>query len=372
MSIFRITTGSSALDVTGGVPVTLLEGITWIERYRAFGEFTITTRLYSGVLEALPIGSIIGHLGLLDLMMVENHEVQESGTNDPLVTITGRSLDAITDFRVAGASHQVGSSVLTDYTINPSGTNYATTLVKELLDNELVGASDSDDILANLAVVKTGDFGTQYSDPVVISKGILTGAVKTLLEQDDLGLKVVRPHTFESLWTPKPTSKPTIFVHQGNDVSNEVSFSYEQGDIEQANYLWSNKAVKNAVLVTSTYFSVLIDTPGFIGYDRRYTTIDASDLDDRENTAPSGTTKTDILAQMTTRGNEVLASNNLVKLIEVDITKSNTYQYEKDYAIGDIVNVNANHGVRQKMRVIEYATIYDDRGSSGFPTLSNY
>ncbi len=73
---------------------------------------------------------------------------------------------------------------------------------------------------------------------------------------------------------------------------------------------------------------------------------------------------------MTETGNTYIDSKNEVTLVEVDISKSNEYEYEIDYSIGDLVNVHANYGVSQKMRVVEYATIFEEMGSSGFPTLS--
>ena len=367
-AIFRVVPGTNPLDITGGVPISRLDQVTWIERYRDWGEFTITAPLFSGVLDALPLDSIIGHEGRLELMVVETHEVVESGTNDPKVTIKGRSLDSVTESRIAG-TWSAQSNLLADYTVNNSGTNYGSVLVKTLLDDALVSSPEVTDDM-DLVVRNDYQAGTTYSAPKVINKGPVSVPVKELLAQDDLGLKIVRPHSFTSRWGTPTVVVPTLIIHNGTDVSDDVSFSYFQGDIEQADYFWSNKYVATSVLVNSSFCSVVVDDGVSSGYDRRYQLLDASYLDERESVAPSGAALTDLLAQMTNLGNEYLASSKPVTLVEVDISRSTDYQYEKDYSIGDIVNVHANYGVSQKMRVVEHATIFDEQGTTGFPTLS--
>lgn len=369
MSIFRFSTGSAPLDFTGGVPIDNIERSTWVEKYRDFGTFKLEASLYTGLLDLLPIGSVVGHEGRLELMVVENQEIVENPDGDAKITITGRSIDSIMTSRVAGASSLVGKNLLSDYTINQSGTNYGSSLVKELLDNELITPVDGNDLVQELRVVDLHNSGTLYSTPRVIERTFLSTPVSELLAQDNLGLKIVRPHAFDSRWDQNPSS-PTMFIHKGQDVSNKVSFSYFQGDVEQANYLWSRKSDVNAVLVTSKFCSVLVDDGVTRGFDRNYAMVDASYLDEKDSGAPTGARLTEVLEQMTARGHEELSGRNSIMLVEVDISQSSLYQYEVDYSMGDLVNVHANYGVSQKMRVVEYATIFDNMGYTGFPTLS--
>jgi len=370
MSVFRFSSGSAPLDFTGGVPIENIERSTWVEKYRDFGTFKLEASLYTGLLDLLPIGSVVGHEGRLELMVVENQEIVENPDGDAKITITGRSLDSIMTSRIAGASSLVGEDLLSDYTINQSGTNYGSTLVKELLDNELITPADSNDLVRELEVIDLYNSGTEYSMPRVIQRTTLSTPVAELLAQDNLGLKVVRPHDFNSRWKQNP-SAPTMFIHKGQDVSDLVGFSYFQGDVEQANYLWSRKSDVNAVLVTSKFCSVLVDDGVTQGFDRNYALVDASYLDEQDSDAPTGGRLTEVLEQMTARGREELSGRNSVMLVEVDISQSALYQYEVDYSMGDLVNVHANYGVSQKMRVVEYATIFDNMGYTGFPTLSS-
>jgi len=369
MAIFRFSKGDSPLDFTGGVPVDQLDRSTWVEKYRDFGTFKIEGKLYTGILDQLPLGSVIGHEGRLELMIVENHEVIESADTDAKVVITGRSLDSITSSRVAGASSSPTSGLLSDYVVNQTGVNYGSELVKELLDNELVNTSASD-VVENLRVVNLHNDGTVYSSPKVIERTFLSTPVAELLAQDDLGLRSVRPHQFTSLWEQNP-SFPTLFIHKGKDVSTRVGFSYYQGDIEEANYLWSRKSNTSSVFVKSKFCSVLVDHGVVNDLDKSYSIVDAVYLDEQLSEAPTGDALTDIIDQMIMRGHEEVFGNNTTELVEVDISESSMYRYELDYSIGDLVNVHANYGISKKMRVVEYATIFDNNGYSGFPTLSS-
>jgi hypothetical protein len=123
-------------DVGGGA-VTLVEGeiingihdSLWVERYRDPGEFKIAGPLSSGLREALPIGSLISHTDTSEVMMVENHEINDEEDEDTKISITGRSFDAYLEERVVGWSLYWDNKDLTltqqpVYTL-ASGTSYA-------------------------------------------------------------------------------------------------------------------------------------------------------------------------------------------------------------------------------------------------------
>jgi hypothetical protein len=147
------------------------------------------------------------------------------------------------------------------------------------------------------------------------------------------------------------------------------SFSWKAGDIENAEYLWSDKKLKNSALVLGRYVNVVVDL-GPIKYDRRFMLVDATDLDGDMTAPPTGTALTTLIGKMQTRGRQALKSQQMVTITRTDMSDISKIQYRKDYNIGDFVMLDGNFGQSAKMRVVEYVEIEDENGESGHPTLS--
>jgi hypothetical protein len=162
-----------------------------------------------------------------------------------------------------------------------------------------------------------------------------------------------------------------LIIHPGEDKSNSVAFSYTNGDLASANYLWSNKTRKNAALITGKWVENRVQGAA-TGYDRRMMLLDGSAFDTIYTAMPSaGAIQDGIRAAMAVRANEILATQKDVNIANVEISKtSSSYKYREDYNVGDIIAVEGNYDASTKMRVIEYVEIEDETGQVGYPTLS--
>jgi hypothetical protein len=161
-----------------------------------------------------------------------------------------------------------------------------------------------------------------------------------------------------------------LCVHKGNDRSNSVIFSWMAGDLEIADYLWSDKSHKTSAMVIGRYVWTFVDTAGAVKYNRKTMIVQADDIDGNLTAVPSGAALTDIVNKMKIRGSQAIIHQNRVTISRADISDISKYEYRKDYAVGDIITLNGNFGQIAKMRVIEYVEIQDENGESGHPTLS--
>jgi len=195
-------------------------------------------------------------------------------------------------------------------------------------------------------------------------------ALLELLAIEDLGVKTIRRNTF-GVGVPTHSANYTfILIHKGGDKSSSVIFSWKSGDLEQADYLWSNKADKNSAVVVGRYVNVAVDSGSLIKYDRRSMVVDGSDIDGVYNAPPTGQALTDVITAMQVRGRAAIANQNLVTITRADLAQVSKYQYRKDFEVGDFITVDANFGQIAKMRIIEYVEIMDENGETGHPTLS--
>jgi hypothetical protein len=364
MDLFKFISFTDATILTQGQMIPKPKSIMWVERYSEPGEFEIIDQVSSGLMTFLPIGTLISHTNTLEVMFVENYEIDDDKSEDPTVKITGRSLEAYLENRIVGTNLIRANSIIQDYTLNAATTwNQIVTLINDHINN----ATYTDDNLVNITAT-TSVTGTGVESILrKIKADDLYKTVNSLLAIDDLGIKVIRRNTFN---TPNGSSTQTIFhVYKGVDRSSTVIFSWKAGDLDTADYLWSDKPLKTSAMVIGRFVNTFVDT-GPVKYNRKTMIVAADDIDGNLTAVPSGSQLTDIVNKMKTRGSQAIKNQNRITITRADVSDLSKYQYRKDFSVGDLVSLNANFGQIGVMRVTEYAEIQDETGESGHPTLA--
>ena len=362
MDLFKFKPGADPTVLEQGASINGVISAMWTERYREPGEFEIVAPMSSGLLTFLPLGTIISHTNTLEAMVVENHNIKDDENSDPTLSITGRTLEVVLEDRIVGSNQVQTQQLIVEYNIPAANTwNQAVTLINEHIQTP----ADANDKLANFHGI-TYMTGTGTSQARVIARMDVHRALLEILAVDNLGIKVIR----QNPWSTEGNNFGTHFViHKGVNRAASVVFSWKAGDLETAEYLWSNRKYKNSVLVKGRYVNVKVHTAGYTGYNRSMGYIQADDIDGHLDTTPSGQTLVDITNKMLVRGNAYLAGQNRINLIRADISEISKYHYRRDYNIGDIVTVDGNFGEIAPMRVVEYVEIQDENEEKGHPTL---
>ncbi len=106
-------------------------------------------------------------------------------------------------------------------------------------------------------------------------------------------------------------------------------------------------------------------------YDRRTMYVDATDIDNAYNTAPTGADLTAVVNAMQQRGIDALTSQNDVALTKTEVSKNtNQLAYRTAFNVGDYITVHGDYNETSIMQISEYVEIEDETGSSGYPTLT--
>jgi hypothetical protein len=365
MDVFKFNNPTNATLMQQGVFLNGLKSILWIERYRDAGEFKLVASADSDIRKQLPIGSFISHTKTSEVMVVENHVISDDKDKESEITITGRSFETILDNRIIGANQTFPvSGTLTDYSLVAS---YIADQVVYLINRHVTTTYliNDDDAILYVTPSTTSIPGANISR--LIKRGSLYARILELLEIENLGIKVSRPGP----WSPNLGSiNLYIVIHKGVDRSKTVSFSYDSGEIENADYLWSNKNLKNACLVTGKWVETVV-LPTATTYNRRMMHISATDIDEAQTVAPTGAALTMIVAAMQQRGLEALAAQNDITLTKAEVSKESIkYVYRTDYNVGDLVTVTGDYNENTTMRVSEFVEIEDETGESEYPTLT--
>ncbi len=348
-------------ELSWGQSIEGYESALWVERYRDPGEFKLEGRLSSGLLTKMPLGSFLTHMDTKAIMVVENHEIKQPIDEDPTIIITGRCITSYLENR------QVDDEIAyTDPEVQEvvRAANETWDQALTMMNIHIIDASstyDPGNDLVGVAVNHTCS-GPVTIEERVIRSGNVYDAIQDILVIDDLGLKSVRP---------TPTDPLTYFtVYRGTDVSKKVRFSWMRGDLDNIEHLISEKKLKTRALIKGRWLQTNVNPTGATGWNRRTMMVDASDLDEKYSSVPTGLTGLSIVSRMQVRGREALKKQKLVTITQADVSANTTYRFRRDYNLGDLVTVDGDYGSATVMRVVEFAEADDETGSSGHPTLA--
>lgn len=369
MDIFKFKNPTNPTLLDQGELINGIKSKLWIERYRELGEFDFTSNIDTMMHLQLPIGTLISHTESNEVMVVENHEINEDDEKQTEIKITGRSFESFLENRIVGSNKNwpTEASGSEEYVLSENFTwDQAVTLIKDhIYLSELI---DPEDAILNVEVI-TNILDTGELFERVVKRGDLYSRLVELMTIDDLGIKIIRPGIRSPLGFDN--TNMAMIIHKGQDLSNDITFSHTTGEIKSAEYLWSNKKLKNAALISGRWLETVIKEDS-TEYSRRMMFVDASDLDSSYEEAPTEPDRSDILFAMFVRGIAALVSQKDLVLVKAEPIKNlSTYKYREHYEVGDIITVDGQYNETASMRISEYVEIEDENGESGYPTFSS-
>lgn len=355
------STTAYATEITDGENIEGYTRAMWVEKYQEPGEFKIEGPLSSGLHLFLPLNTLISHLRTREVQIVENIEITQERNEDPQVAISGRSLVSFLENRILGETYvETPASDIPAYSVPAADT---WDQIFDLIDEHIAegGPSVDNSLPGTQAEVDASCTGTVTSDDRTYQYGTIWERVSELLKIDDLGIRMRRPIY---------TDPVTYFnIYRGANMASSVRFSWQTGDLENINYLFSTKSLKTSARVMGRWVQVVVQgTPDNL--ERRYMLIDASDIDNQQPSMPTAGALTLIKAAMTIRGREALKKQQKTTISQATVAANASLRFREDYNLGDLVTVDGDFGTSQIMRVTEFAETSDENGSSSIPTLS--
>lgn len=359
MEVFKFVSTSGS-PFQGGAVVNGATSIRWTERFREASEFEIDAPLSSGLAQFLPLGTFLSHVDTKEVMIVEDHQINEEKDQDPVLKITGRALQCFFENRIVGSSLGYNDPAPPGLEYNLAANTSLGAQVKKLIEDHVILANlaDGGEELPYLAIFDAVPAAAVAAR--VVKRQTLLEAVQDLLETGDLGLKTER----------QDSGIVNMTVHAGIDKSSGVTFEWVVGELDEAEYLFTSRKAKNVAYVKGRYVEEFVYT-GPSKWNRKVLLVDGSDLDDYLDTTPTGAAATTIRQKMAARGTEALEQHhNELNMAQVTISPETQFRFRRDYNIGDIVAVAGNYGAVTLRRVTEYTEVEDENGESGQPILS--
>lgn len=338
------------------------ESCIWTERWQDKGDFELV--LYSSARNRnlLKPGTFLAMNLSHRVMEVETVEDEVDDEGKRILTVSGTSIEKMMEERAAMGS-------LSDTTTNPKWTLTGIPAVvarKIFHDICVIGILNVQD---QIPFINEGTFLfastiAEPVDPIQVEMEPTTvfTAIKNICDVWNLGFRLIREYDTSKLW---------FDIYAGSDRTTKQSilppvlFTPELDNLKKTKELTTSASAKNVAYVFSPggFLEVYpqdVD-PEIDGFERRVLVVNATDI-----TAETE----DIPAALLQRGKEELAANRTYSAFDGEINPTSLYIPNRDYFLGDVVEVRNIDSVTNDMRVTEIIYVSDDEGERTYPTLA--
>ena len=340
------------------------ESLIWTERFAAYGDFELTMRSTNEGRSLLQPGVQLAMNESYRVMTVESivNSTDEEGRR--ILKVTGNSLESCLEDRVAmdGLTALAGNPT---WDIADVPAAVARKIFHDICGTGTLSIHDKIPFLTEANGLMPASTIAEPVDPIKYSEGPQTvyKAIKDICDVWYLGFRLLRNFDQSQLFwdiysgsdrtTGQTLRPPVVFAPNLDNLTNTSEFN-------------TIEAAKNVAYVYSTNgFQVVYpqDVPPDIdGFDRRVLHVDASDI-----TLAAGAALDAALLQ---RGKEQLAQNRSFQAFDGEISQQSQYKYQRDYFLGDLVEMRNDDSVTNQMRVTEQIFVSDKEGDRSYPTLT--
>lgn len=339
------------------------ESLIWTERYAEMGEFEL--HIHSNALHRTIFaeGRWLVQNGSFRVMVVDTLEDSEDSEGRSMLKVTGRSLEAILEDRIAAGS-MAGLYNGERWTLTGIPGDIIRFIFNQIC---VVGILDVNDKIPDLVMTP---FPYMPEGTIAEPQSIITvdldvdtvyNVLKSLCTTYSVGYCILlNPETnklhFQVITGTNRTS--------GQNDIEPVIFSPDLDNLSNTSELISNAGHKNIAIVTSEYGSTVVYADAAAhtakGFDRRVLHVKATGIKESD---------TNIISLMTKQGLDALAKHRRVMAFDGEIPQKG-YKYGSQYFLGDITEMRKGTGATNYMRVSEQIFVDDLEGERSYPTLS--
>lgn len=321
----------------------------WTKRFYECGDFELYVRSSDELLNLVRGGTYIARDDDDMVCLIETIKINTDVENGDYLTISGRCLKSILDRRVIW------------YQTNLIGRIEEG--IRRLVDANAINPVDSVRRISGLQLGPLQGF-TETAEVQFTGDNLYTTIVN-LCKHYAYGFQITRNAGGNFVFN----------LAKGVDRSYDqtanpyVVFSPEFDNLPRSNYEYKTETYKNTALIAGEgdgvdrRRSVVGSTTGL---NRRELFIDAKDISSNFGEIPN----TDYTNLLRGRGNETLATHEVVENIDGEIETLNQYVFGVDYFLGDVVQVRNEYGIEAKSIVAEVIECEDETGHTVVPTFS--
>lgn len=336
------------------------DSIIWTERFTKAGDFEVFLALSPEAIAAYQKDYYLWSSESEHVMIVEDLEIESKEEAPTMLKVTGRSLESILERRIVWGMLTLGGNLQA--------------AIKQLITSQIITATDPTRHIPGLVFEDS-------TDPAVTSLEIeavqLIGeniyeVITSMTELFQIGFKI----------TLTDSNQLVFKLYAGKDRSYDqvmnprVIFSPSFDNLGSSKYLNSNRIYKETALiggegegVDKKFFWVSRGGTPASGLARREIFVDSS-VTSNIDPPVSPAEYADIMRM---EGSRALLEHDVVTAFDGEILSTNSFEYMKDFAMGDIVQLEDIYvpEANSKSRVVEFIRSDDTGGKKAYPTLQS-
>jgi hypothetical protein len=197
----------------------------------------------------------------------------------------------------------------------------------------------------------------------------LFAAEKTLADIYDLGFRLYKDPNLSKLHfdvyagsdrtTAQTTLTPVIFSSDMENLHDTEELIDKSGYFNVVHVMWIFKNSEDVDEVWDLYVHENEENPAS-GFDRRVVDMIITSIPEEI---------TDIIAWLQKTGREKLAESRAIGAFDGEVSQTSQYVYNRDYYLGDLVEIRSDSGASGYMRVKEMIFAEDAQGQRSYPTF---
>lgn len=325
--------------------------VIWTKRYFTCGDFELYLPVTNELLNILAIGNYVYRLDNDTVMIIEKIQITTDAENGNYLIVTGRSLESILARRIVWNVTTFNGNIIEVF--------------RYLINTNIIAPTIADRKIDNFS------FTSLVSSTETIQKQV-TGT--NLME-----VIVSLCTTYGFGWRIKLVNGAFIFeLYEGVDRSynqnanSHVVFSPTFDNLINSNYELDSTNFSNVALVAgegegSARKRQTVGSAS--GLNRYELYVEANDL---STNTEQPLTDAQYNSMLIERGTEKLAETVTSKKFEGEVETSNTYIYQRDWDIGDIIQIENEFGITATSRILEIIESEDSSGYSVIPTFETW
>lgn len=346
----------------------------WTDRYQEEGDFDLRMPIENALkLQYLKRDNYLYIENSPHLMIIESFLIESTSDNGSTIKVVGRSLESILRRRI-----------IQDVTIF-SNVNFQNA-VEKLLKDAIISPAQGERRIDNFCFLRTDDpaITSLTIDTTFEKRETLYDAIQIMCKEKEVGFKIVT-ETFKANGVEQYTF--VFYLYKGTDrtygqsLNPWVIFSKGYENLVDSSHLQNQEDYANVCYVTGADTEnqqesddeppELHITVGTVsGLDRREVYTDAGSLrSEDENVKLTHQQKVDMMTQA---GNEELAEHKVAVSFTGEVDPYSMFQYNRDYYMGDRVQVENELGIKGTSVVSEFIQCHDENGYKAYPTFTEF
>lgn len=346
----------------------------WNERYYGDGDVTLVVPATPENVAIFAPGTFLGLRGSKEINILETQNI-ESG----ILTITGISLLKwlVNRFIRVSADHEVKTWLLSGHTPGAA----LKTIVQEMcIDGDYLDGTVNIGIpvpvltnfkIPGLTIASFDNTGSSIDFSVPFEP--VFDALKDIATTYEVGMSIYLISATDVTFVLGFKSYRGLDRRSSQTVNPTIRFSPDLESLTGIKELRSSNQYKNLVYAfSSSNLEGLATTPGVAGdttksgFDLQVSQVWSDNITE-EQVAGSGAVLLGLLNQ---KAASSMDDNKYVALVDGEIVPGGQIEFDHDYYLGDVVEIQGYSGIVTDARVTEYIRVDDETGERAYPTLS--